>query len=214
MSACCGKCPIHTVLHMLVYRPFLLHDGSKLLCISTLGITRHLIYHILVYSKGLAEYLMQREGNKNEGEEKEESSRRNRGQERKMRGREERSRGIEGREKMRISYTGIPVFAEVIIVACRTLTGPCFLWVLEHCFLDWLMLPPFYTVPHIVVTFSHKIILLILHNCDFATVMNHIVNIKYSGYLICDTKRSHTPQLSTTVIVSCNNTKLRIKHLC
>ena len=61
---------------------------------------------------------MQREGNKNEGEEKEESRRRNRGQERKMRGREERSRGIEGREKMRISYTGIPVFAEVIIVAC------------------------------------------------------------------------------------------------
>ena len=38
---------------------------------------------------------------------------------------------------------------------------------------------PFNTVPHVVVTPNYKIILLLLHNCNFATVMNHYVNIWY-----------------------------------
>lgn len=33
------------------------------------------------------------------------------------------------------------------------------------------------TVPHGVVTPDHKIISLLLYNCNFATVMNHNINI-------------------------------------
>jgi hypothetical protein len=40
-----------------------------------------------------------------------------------------------------------------------------------------LMLRPFNTVLHVVVTLSHKIIVLLLHNSNFATVMNQNVNI-------------------------------------
>jgi hypothetical protein len=36
------------------------------------------------------------------------------------------------------------------------------------------------------VTFNHKIISLLLHNYNFATVMNCNVNIWYKGYLICN----------------------------
>ena len=35
----------------------------------------------------------------------------------------------------------------------------------------------FNLVPHGVVTPNHKIILFLLHNCNFSTVMNHNVNI-------------------------------------
>jgi hypothetical protein len=35
----------------------------------------------------------------------------------------------------------------------------------------------FNTVPHVVVTPNHKVIMLLLHNCNFATIMNHHVNI-------------------------------------
>lgn len=42
------------------------------------------------------------------------------------------------------------------------------------------MLWPFNAVPHVVVTHNHKIILLLLHSCDFATVMNHSVSICYA----------------------------------
>lgn len=49
-----------------------------------------------------------------------------------------------------------------------------------------LMQRPFSTVPYIVVTPKHKIILLPLHNCNFDTAMNHDLNIWYVGYLICD----------------------------
>ena len=33
------------------------------------------------------------------------------------------------------------------------------------------------TAPHAVVTSNHKIILLLLRNCNFATVMNHNISI-------------------------------------
>jgi hypothetical protein len=35
----------------------------------------------------------------------------------------------------------------------------------------------FNTVPHIAVNPNHKIILLLFHNFNFATVMNHNVNL-------------------------------------
>lgn len=37
----------------------------------------------------------------------------------------------------------------------------------------------FKTVPHVVVTSNHEIISLLLHNCNFTTLMNHNVNIWY-----------------------------------
>ena len=43
--------------------------------------------------------------------------------------------------------------------------------------LNLLRLLPFDTVLHVVMIPSHKIILLLLHNCNFATVRNHNVNI-------------------------------------
>jgi hypothetical protein len=39
-----------------------------------------------------------------------------------------------------------------------------------------LMLQPFNTVPYVVVTPAIKLLSLLLHNCNFATVMNHNVN--------------------------------------
>ena len=44
----------------------------------------------------------------------------------------------------------------------------------------------FNTVPHVAVIPDHKIILLMLHTCSFATVLNLRVNICYAGYLICN----------------------------
>ena len=41
------------------------------------------------------------------------------------------------------------------------------------------MLRPLNTVPHVVVTPSHKIISLLLHNHNFVTVMDCNVNIDY-----------------------------------
>ena len=43
---------------------------------------------------------------------------------------------------------------------------------------------PFTLVPHIVVTPNYKIISLLLHNCNFSTVMYHDVEIWYAGYLM------------------------------
>ena len=48
----------------------------------------------------------------------------------------------------------------------------------EQWFSTFLMLRPFNTVPHVVVTSNHKIISLLLHNCNFATVMNYNVNMQ------------------------------------
>jgi hypothetical protein len=39
------------------------------------------------------------------------------------------------------------------------------------------IMPPFDIVLHVVVTLKHKINSLLFHNCNFATVMNHNVNI-------------------------------------
>ena len=47
---------------------------------------------------------------------------------------------------------------------------------LGHGFSTSQMLWPFNTVLHVVVTASHKIALLLLHNCNFATVMSCHVN--------------------------------------
>ena len=47
-------------------------------------------------------------------------------------------------------------------------------------FSDFLMLQPFNTVPQIMVTPNCKIILLLLHNCNFANVMKRICK-----YRIC-----------------------------
>ena len=46
-----------------------------------------------------------------------------------------------------------------------------------QCFSTFLMLQPFNTVLHVVVTPNHTIISLLFHNCNFATVMNCNVNI-------------------------------------
>jgi hypothetical protein len=48
---------------------------------------------------------------------------------------------------------------------------------IEQWFLTFLMLEPFNIVPHIVVIHNHKIISLLLHNCNFPTVVNRNVNI-------------------------------------
>lgn len=46
---------------------------------------------------------------------------------------------------------------------------------------QFLMLRPFNTAPHVVLTPPcHKIISLLLHICDFAVVMNPNVNIRYA----------------------------------
>jgi hypothetical protein len=61
------------------------------------------------------------------------------------------------------------------------------------------MLWPFNTVPHVAVTPSHKIISLLLHNCEFATVMNNDVkNICCARYLwvIRFPKRDHNPPMT------------------
>jgi hypothetical protein len=39
------------------------------------------------------------------------------------------------------------------------------------------MLQPFNTVPHVVVTLTVKLFSLLLHNCNFAIVMKHNINI-------------------------------------
>jgi hypothetical protein len=49
---------------------------------------------------------------------------------------------------------------------------------------------PFNIIPHVVVTPNHKIILLLLHNYKFAILASINVSIWYTGYLICDPKRS------------------------
>ena len=62
------------------------------------------------------------------------------------------------------------------------------------------MLWPLNTVTQIVVsTPHHEIIFLLLHTCNFATVMNHNVKIWYVCYLICD------PQSRT---IACDSPKI------
>jgi hypothetical protein len=54
-----------------------------------------------------------------------------------------------------------------------------------------LMLQPFNTVPYVVGTPNHNIILLLLHNCNFATAMN----IWYAGDLIYNPQGGRDPQV-------------------
>lgn len=49
-------------------------------------------------------------------------------------------------------------------------------------------------VLYVVVTYNHKIISLLLHNCNFGSVMNSNVDIWCAVYLIFDTKRCHDIQ--------------------
>jgi hypothetical protein len=44
-------------------------------------------------------------------------------------------------------------------------------------YLSFLVLPPFGTVPQVVATHNHKIISLLLLNCNFITVMSQICGI-------------------------------------
>jgi hypothetical protein len=61
------------------------------------------------------------------------------------------------------------------------------------------MLWPFNTVLHVIMTPGHKIITLLLQNCNFATVMNQDVNVWNAGHLICNpyerVHRLRTPAL-------------------
>lgn len=48
------------------------------------------------------------------------------------------------------------------------------------------------------MTTNHKIVLLLLHKCNFPRVMNYNVNILYAGYLIHDpVEGSINPQVET-----------------
>jgi hypothetical protein len=66
---------------------------------------------------------------------------------------------------------------------------------LKEWFSTFLMLWPFNTVLHVVVTSNHKIISLLLHNCNFAVVINCNVNIWNIGYLIYDPQEGHDSQV-------------------
>ena len=70
---------------------------------------------------------------------------------------------------------------------------------LRQCFSTSLM-------SYVVVTHNHKIIMLLLHNCNFATVMNHNVNKLYIGYLICDQQMGHESQVENYCTKSSNQT--------
>lgn len=52
---------------------------------------------------------------------------------------------------------------------------------------------PFNTILH-VVTFNNKIISLLLHTFNFATIMNSNVDTWYAEYLLCDPQRGLNPQ--------------------
>lgn len=66
------------------------------------------------------------------------------------------------------------------------------------------------TVPHVMVTRSHTIILLPLHNFNFAIVMNDDANACYAGYLICVLQRGRDPQVDNnwTITWNCKQNKL------
>lgn len=52
-----------------------------------------------------------------------------------------------------------------------------------------------YTVPQVVVNPNHKIILLLIQNYNFSTIMNYNANIWNVGYLTYDPWRGHDPQV-------------------
>jgi hypothetical protein len=61
----------------------------------------------------------------------------------------------------------------------------------EQWFSVFLMLRPFNTTPHAVVTFNQEIILLIFHTCNLSTVMNHNITICFLVVLGNPCERSH-----------------------
>lgn len=76
---------------------------------------------------------------------------------------------------------------------------------LQQWFSTFLTLGPFTTTPHAVVTPKHKIILLLLRNCNFATVVNHNVNICVFWWPwmtpvkgSCDPQKVRDPQVGRT----------------
>ena len=71
-------------------------------------------------------------------------------------------------------------------------------------FSTFLMLWPFNIVPPVAVTPNHKIILLRLHKCDFATIMNHN---DMQGYLIWDSCGVGTNRLRSTGSQGLSNLK-------
>lgn len=71
---------------------------------------------------------------------------------------------------------------------------------LEQWFFAFLTLWHFDTVPHVALTSTIKLFLLFIHNCNFATLVNYNVNIRYSRYVTgnsCDRvmwpQRGHDP---------------------
>jgi hypothetical protein len=94
------------------------------------------------------------------------------------------------------------------ITLSQSLVISYMLWeALEQRFPTFLMLRPFDTVPHAVVTPNHKIISLKLHNCNFAAVMNQNVNICFLTVLgdrcervIWPSKGVSTHRLWTTLL--------------
>lgn len=51
----------------------------------------------------------------------------------------------------------------------------------------------FGTVPHAVLTPKHEIILSLIHNYTFSSVMNCNVNITHEVYLTCNQKKGSQP---------------------
>jgi hypothetical protein len=78
------------------------------------------------------------------------------------------------------------------------------------------MLSLFNTAPHAVVTPTHTITLLLLHKCNFATVMNHNVNIWHAGYLIDDPEGVTTHLLRAFGLTPASHTEaaLSVGFLC
>lgn len=57
---------------------------------------------------------------------------------------------------------------------------------------------------------DHTLIPLLLHNCNFATVMSHNVSIWYAGYLVCDSQRGCDTQVEN----HCPPAALRCTGVC
>lgn len=73
---------------------------------------------------------------------------------------------------------------------------------LHQWFSTFLMIQPSNTTPHAVVTPCITIILLLLRNCEFATLTNCKGNIWYAGYLIHDLQRGLDPQTESLLYLS------------
>jgi hypothetical protein len=87
------------------------------------------------------------------------------------------------------------------------------LQLLHQWFSNSLMLQLCNTVRRVIVTPNQKTILLLLHNCKFATVMNCNVNAWYAGYLICNPyERVVHPQRGCDLQI--DNHCAEVLHIC